>query len=942
MSFDEQISQIKAFGKAVAAGAKPGTISVPEFQLTPEELKNISEFVENSKDDELKIGFANSLLRILTKSLNENETKSNIDLFKPIVLDFALKETTQTTLNGILRAINHLFTESNGKWDELTNFILNEREDKFDFLRANIITSAYHIQDSDFVKENRELLLKAINDLLTSSHKEDLPISRLLLIMTLKQPTFDDIKDYCEIIWQTCIDMAQKDSVNSVCQAMHDFREIQGFSKYQAKCVDERIAHFGDANVDFEERIQSITPIIRLFPFLDDSALEKLLVTIINYANENAEEGIATVSKFDETNLDFIDDDASILISVYVQQAIENENPCAGLLLYGPLADFVQADEAFDKKVYALIEDCLNRQPSEALCALFAIQHTAMRLPASVNLFKGILQYVPYDGPIGEAAFEAIVSLYETTQYSEDVYVKVIIDDYQAFAGKTSLYAKLFIELLDKCEDPGLALAQPIYEFAIPLIAEDKSEEEKALALTLFSQIADINTDFVEDRLEDMMEAALQIVHSSNKGCVAAAANFFAPMAASFPQIVRERVLDILPELISYIKGEKEADIANRNSIATAVCDIIADYDLRDNASEVAEVATKDLNNENEDIQAEAVEMLYVLCKALLPDAAISLFETLCGMLESYTSKQTINTFIKTIKALMKKYRVNKETAKKAIQIIYEGKVPAVGSIENLDDADESAVFDILKTFTKKYKKDALPFINQVIGVLSFLDTDLIESALEPIETALKITIGEDGEKLIDKDTVEELSETLLDMLKGDDNDPAKYVCPVINGIRISYPGVIDDQELLQLLNDRLELCDDKEDLDSVNAISCLILSIASVSQCDPQLISECCHILPISPDYCDLHEVLDNVNKIVDFEGLPEETIRACLFFLSRVVLMKKSQLDEYEVPADVIGNTKQHISQIIKAKPQMKEPLTQLLLKKKLSKVQVNSLLK
>ena len=940
MSFDDQISEIETFGKAVAAGAKPGTISVPEFPLSVEQLNKIVDFIGDSND--LNIGFSNSLLRILMKTFSDKETNPELNQYQHIVFQYALKKTEQTTLNGIMRAINYLFTESNGNWDELVDFILNNREEKHDFLRANIITSAEYIHDSDFVKIHRKALLESINSLMNSNNKENLPISRLLLIMTLKQPTMEEIQPYCETIWETCIEMANKNNLNSVCQAMHDFREIPEFGKYPAKCVESRILSFGDANIDFEKRIEVITPIIRLFPFLDDSALEKLLVTIMNYANENAEEGIATVSKFDETNLDFIDDDASILISVYVQQAIENENPCAGLLLYGPLADFVQADEEFDKKVYALIEDCLHRQPSEALCALFAIQHTAMRLPASVNLFKGVLQYITYDGPIGEAAFEAVISLFETTQYSEDVYVKVIIDEYPQFEGKTSLYAKLFIELLDKCEDPGLALAQPIYEFAIPLIASDKNEEEKALALTLFSQIADINTDFVEDRLEDMMEAALQIVHSPNKGCVAAAANFFAPMAASFPQLVRDKVLDILPELIAYIKGETEADIVNRNSIATAVCDIIADYDLRDDASEIATVATHDLKSDDEDIQAEAVEMLYVLCKALLPDAAISLFETLCGMLESYTSKSTVNTFIKTIKALMKKYRVNKETARRAIQIIYEGKVPAVGSIENLDNIDESAVFDILKTFTKKYKRDALPFINQVIGVLSFLDTDLIESALEPIETALRLTIGEDGEKLIDIETVHELSDTLLDMLKGEDNDPAKYVCSVINVIRLSYPEVIDDNELLHLLNDKLELCDDKEDIDSVNAISCLILSIAAVTPCDPKLITESCFILPISPDYCDLHEVLDNVNQIADHEDLPEETLKAALFLLSRVVLMKKSQLEEYEVPQDVLTNTRQHISQIIKAKPQLKEPLTQLLLKQKLSKVQVNSLLK
>ena len=940
MSFEEQISQIEHFGKAVINGAKPGTVYVPDFAISPEELNKIADFAHASDKQEMKIGFANCLLRILDKSLEIDEKR--IAEFQAIVFDYAKQETNQSTLNGIMRAIDMLLTNSEGNWPQLFDFVLNDKEPSNQYLISHIITSANYIQDSDFIETNRAKLLKVIGDLLKSPTKDELPISRLLLIMTLKKPSIDDIQPYCEAIWETSLELAKGNALSSVCQAMHDFREIQGFDKYEAKCISQCIEKFGDANIEFEERIEIITPVIRLFPFLDDSALEKLLITIINYSNENPEEGIAIISKFDESNLDFVDDNSSILITLLVQQAIENENPCAGLLLYGPLADFVQVDEEFDKKVYKLIEDCLSNQPSEALCALFCISYTAMRLPVNMNIFGGVLRYIPYDGAIGEVAFNALNALFETTSYSQDVYVQHIIDSYKMFEGKTSLFAKLFIELIDKCEDPGLSIAQPIYEFAIPLISTDKGDDEKALALTLFSQLADLNKEFVEDRLEDMMGAGLQIIHSQNSGCVAAAANFFAQMAASFPSVVRDRVIDLIPELVKYITGEKQSDMANRNSIATAVCDIVANYDLRDEASEIASIATNDLSNENEDIQAEAVDMLYVLCKALLPDAAISLFETLCSKLETYTSKSTVNTLIKTIKALMKKYRVNKDLAKSTVQLVFEGKVPAIGQIEFLENSEESAVFELLKTFTKKYKKESLPFIKQVIGVLSFLDTDLIEAALEPIEAALRLSSADSEDKLIDIETVKDLSDSLLEMLQGDDNEPAKYVCSVINSIRLSYPDVIQDDNLIKILNDRLEMCDDEEDMDAVNAISCLILAIAAKSPCDPKLIAECCQILPLSPDYCDMEETLENAGAIAENPEIPDEVLKYVLFFMGKVVLMKKSQLEEYEIVGDILSKARQKISKIVKANPSLKEPLSQLLIKSKLSKVQVNSLLK
>ena len=162
------------------------------------------------------------------------------------------------------------------------------------------------------------------------------------------------------------------------------------------------------------------------------------------------------------------------------------------------------------------------------------------------------------------------------------------------------------------------------------------------------------------------------------------------------------------------------------------------------------------------------------------------------------------------IKAMMKKYRVDRRTSKSASQTVFKGKVPAIGHIDTLNN-QESAVFGLLKAFTKKYNNDALQFTNQVIGVIQFLDTELIEDAFNLIDVVLWIS-KDQIDQFINRETVEELSETLLSILEGDDNDPSKYVFSIINTIRNTYQCVIDDKELLQLLDNRLKPCDDKDD----------------------------------------------------------------------------------------------------------------------------------
>ena len=938
MNFEEQIAALTEFGKAVKAGAKPGTVVVPEYSLKPEEFGKLSEIV-SKKDDDLKVGFANALFRILLKS-TESAKEEDIQEYQRILLSFAKNETRTNTLNGILKAMNHLFLESEGKWDELVEFLLNEKETEFEYLRGQFIAVATYIRDSDFASTHREKLLKAVATLLESSNKDKLPVSSLIGIMSLRSPEFKDIEPYIETIWKASLYMAETENFKAVCPALHDLREVQGFKTFLPKCIDERIKKFSDENVGFEFRISAIKPIIRLFPFLDEHSIEELLTAISRYAKEDIEIGIKIVDLFEETEMDLVDDDSSILIAVIIRKEFD-EDPISGLILFAPLADIVLVDEDFEKNVNSKIEAGLSQDPKAVICSLYALKYTASRLQAgSVDLFKAVLGHIPEEGKIGQLAFDAIDAMFETTLFSDENYVKEIIAAYGLFTGKTSLFSKLITELLDKCDDPGVSVAQPIYEFAVPLIATTKPEEEKALGLRLLTELSDIDKEFVEDRLEDMMTAALDIIKSANKGCVAAAANLLASVSTQFAVETRDRVLSQLPLLVSIVKREVECDENNRNSISTAVCDIISNFDLRDEACDLAQLAAEDIKSENEDTKAEAVDMLFVLCKSLLPDTAIPLFNQLAELLEDYKSSTTVDTVIKTLKALMKKYRVDKAVAKRITQLIFEGKVPAVGQIDCIENP-ETAVFRYLKAYTKKYKAEALPFIHQVVSVLPFIDSDVLSEAFTPIEAALKLGSSPE-EPFLDKETAEELADTLMSILSGDDNDSVGCAAPTVSAFRKSFPGLLDDELILKELNDKLEMCDDENDKENIGAILSLIISIAANGKCNEQLVAESCAILPLSPESCDLEETLHDVNTIADRKDVDDNVILNAMYFLGKVVLMKKTQLEEYDITGDILQQTRKHITALIKAKPQLKERLSAMLLKLKLSKVQVTSLLK
>ena len=497
--------------------------------------------------------------------------------------------------------------------------------------------------------------------------------------------------------------------------------------------------------------------------------------------------------------------------------------------------------------------------------------------------------------------------------YSDCNFEKIFIKNYNLFKEKfINNFTKHIINLFENSSDPGLSLSEPLYDFTIPLLAPNTILEEKVMSIRFIGILSNVSPDFVEDNLIDVIKIAEDILIDNNINgyYISSAAEFFASISNSFPNESRETIMKLLPILLKYVKREIKIDENHRSPIATAICDIVAQYDIRDLACDLSIIAYEDLLSENSTISSEGVEMIFVLCKSLLPDTSNELYHKLLKILPNYHISNSINVLIRSMKGLMKKYKINIEDCKNTIKLIFEGKVKSIGQIDLIEDPD-TAVFEILKTFTKKFKKESLPYLMQVIELLPFLDSSIISTASLPIDAAIKLNLFDEN---IIKNLIEKLSILLLDT----DNTTSTVIFLLFVAIKRNYKELLNDDDLFQKLDDKWELIDEEVEQELASAISMLTFEICSshfndlTTKMNYSFINEILEKLPFSSDYFDLEHILDCIFKIKNSQWIFNIRNNLC-FFLIKILLMKKNEIEEFDISNEILNQSKISLKNLI-----------------------------
>lgn len=975
---EEHRAAFEQYGRDVSSGSRATSLNPSVFELKPDTFINLLQTILVDKDEHIKLGFLGSLNRLIQLNFSKYD-KDVQNQIMSLILSYAKTITEDTEFLFVLSSIDSILKIVDKDWPELISLILTDQTR----LNAHILASLEFVRNQDFVNQYGSQLIPILHGFL-DSQIPNLPKTMLLLILSLciqsqvptlveegndEQPITIDIEDSLyNSIWSVAIDIAGTDNYHSVFLAMQQlYSNVSNFKRQPAAPVRALSEVFSDTDSDLESRVTTIMPLLRLFPFLDDHTILDLIIpSSLDCLVEDYFGATIMFEHIEEADIELID--IELITAIWgillteINQKTNKRN--AAIALFAPFADQIinVIEDSMNIIINAYIES-LNAQSDNILSAYVSSKSLRSIIhrfdEPNQQLFDALLPYLTTD--TDELLFyesnKAMRELLETGLYSTVDYEKKIMSLLPQYGdNRINYFTKLITSLLvDENGEPGLSIVEPIYDFALPFLSQDKSTiYQNALGVELFASLSQISTEYVEDEVQDCLEISAKILNSTESDCYPSAAFCLSVFAVQFEDQTKEtmekyNLLHRLLEIIHSKNGSNDIKIEPKplSQVALHACSIAKAYDDRELASNLIDVCIQMLLNQEgiKRITKCGAQMLNELAKSLLPDDAlkaftigVNLISISCSLnaiegelktpqkMSSLNDIEIIEDVIHALKKILKKYKVVPfDLADELMKRLFgenDGVYGLPKSIELIEDPD-TTVFSFMKTFIRRFclKSQTLKYVKMLIASIDIIDCQVLPSFLEPIETAIDL-------KMLGNDDLVMFLNHIAQMIDADDSDVTTSLLTVVTGIVRHYKDVVDINQWLTILGNLWDCVDEtEEDHELTMAISMLGLELYSIidQDNDCSLLLELLVILPLPAEICDLEHVIESTMKIVDNQFIhnKQEALVALVIFMAKVCLMKKKELEDYDLSSGIVADLRNKLKEVVKKNKQLENEL-------------------
>ena len=924
MAFSKELQHFKELGKLIEDGKLENSENLEQFE-DPSKIVEMMETVEKIDEKQTRIGFTFSISRDFSK-LFSSFSDPDKDRIRSSLLGYIRTVKHMKELIYVLNMISFAQTSYKKEWNELFDFVFSSDNDNYDndFIRGHLLTSMDVFRDEELINKHVNEVVPLIKRLLTSKFDEQ----KIMLISLLSLCDFKAIdEELTNIIWNVAVDVAKSDKYRSIYPAMQQFCEIEGFKNAPAKAVSSIVETFGDENSDLEIRLTAVLPLLRLFPFLNDDIICSIVNSSLSAFELDYFSSTTILSHLGEADLELLNNDTVTVITSILCTELEKGRAVAVVALFAPFADLIlnEAPENLDLILNAIVTLLKKQDEVSLISGLTSLRSLIYRFSSpNDNVFTVVLSLLlSSDENILIESNKTMNEILSTGIYSTAEYENKLFTLFPKFkeSSKLGLFSKLISSLINGGEEePGLSVAEPAYEFGLPLLSKSCSQHENALGLDIFSTLAELSPEYVEDHVVDCLEIASSLLNSDDGLVFPSASLFLSIMAANFTSESRDTILGLLPRLLQIVKGGSNIETKQLTKVALNTADIVKQFDLRDTSPELISIAIKMLDNQEYKIILSGAKILNILSKSLLPEDAEKVFSSIIDYLKIIESEEIVTELWLALKKLLKKYKViTFEMAESIIVMINNGKIPSCIRLYEIEES-ESPIFEFFTAFVNRFKVKALPYIKQLVSIIHEISTEALPGLLDPVAAAIKLKIFPD----------EDISKILVitsEMINDDDSDVATSLLTTIIEIYRSYPTLVDISSVLRILSDLWEAVDEtEEDFELPLVIALLTLELCAGSEngegVNAPLLIDILEILPYSPKFCDLEHVADSVIKISQRGWIKEkELVEPLAHFMAKVCLMKKSEIDKYEVTPGIITNLRNTLKKFVKENKEVEQ---------------------
>lgn len=929
------LDSITKFGQEITNPKEDAIINEPLLDFTPEQFLSLLDFIKGEKDSPLEVGIDN-LLPHLISSIWTNLNDDQKELTRQKIhgkLNFDFYEKSISRFSDACIAIYKLSTY---KWDELINFIFNDKISEITgFLFIRLISSA----DSSFIKEH----IKKILDLMVKLF----PISSCsvqtgLIVMLSIVDTANAFKDHPELVsllWTSLIRIftEEPDRIDFILPLVGDiFEASPEILNEKTELVTKTISSISDE--------KSAKPILHLIPYLntDDLSilLEKLFSIADQFITENNEIPKDLISDIDESPLDDLTESSITKIIEFLKPKLST---AAGLSLFAPFAAHI-SEKFGEKELFDVVDNCINDSPIKIALGLAIFECLSgysedlpFELPDNL-MYKFLELFVNDEEFVRNAAYSTISSLIENNIFIHADQTAALLKIFPKISSRPDnkpeliLFFKQLRKLL-RVEGVSEDVVTSLFDFSISIIkskSANKTESDFFLLSQCLSIICTIDTQDGEDHpamseLPLLLPLSITMLKSNVVESFVYSSRTLVLLTSLSPKDSRRPVLAVVPRVIQIATGEFETPPKVKGNVAVALASILICLEVKKDFERCLKIIDDFLASKEVHLITAAGTMSEILRSSRDEQLNIAIFDVLSTSAMSTKDTVCLNSLLNAVRKIIKNFKVPEEKVVPLLNLIISGGHPVFERKPPSMFTDKSTkMFSYLTEICDHYedlKTEITP-----IAVAWFRDAPLF---MRGTMMQLITYLVTEGAVKGDSEEAAILMQILTRELNGQKPETDEILLGNILALLKANKDLYDTKRLMAQVHQYWDAVKDTEDDQKLAwkaQIASSILVLCSLG-CDAEkeLVEQALACYTSSDEFGNCEEMSEAIVKMCDDTENKWNDLKPTIAkTITEVMIQPKEKLNEYAIPQNIFTELKRVLKLIIRANSQVEREIT------------------
>lgn len=742
--------------------------------------------------------------------------------------------------------------------------------------------------------------------------------------------------------------------------------KLPQFLEKSCQVVTNFIIEYSDNSKSFDERTKLCGPLALLAPLLSISNLVKFFdisVDIMhNYINENQDISLEFIDVFDEIMTEDLQPQAIAAVYNHLHKLMGTEKAPAAMFILAPISfPLLEVSEGADTFVIETVLQTIKKDRINQIVSCFLLEYLSVYFdsvheaapPAEVLANDLIPLLTQDDSKVRYRASRAFKSLIQEDLFLSPPIVTLFLSSFPNFT--TDAQINVFFKIVstfiypeeeydDYADDEPsqeVSILQPILDFAMMTLKSSQSPLVRGHCLDTLADLEGRDTMFVEDCYQEALRHAEQLVAEGHVVAFPWLSSYFVAMSKDFTAETKSTIIKYLPTLVKAIHDENAGRLKDRLNLAADLAVMVGDGFADDLCPEIANYAMKFLSSENIKEMMNACAIFIALRPKLTPKLANTIFEIAAKRAEEVMSSDALTTLVQTMRKIMKKFDIDDKLSGRFTQKIMEGQLAILyGQPPHLSKPPEKFLFLYLERYIVRNIKKASEICAKLIEWIAKSPFSVIPMILRPIDAGLQAGVVNEQMASI----LTGILSVLLPQLNANDIDELSATCRTLKNVYEQHPDVVEPcdpffEHLSEIVSNISEEDDKSDDRnyygDMKSPIVCLpdiamfvftVYTSSETTKVFPELLQNILKHMPFRPEIEENEELMECLCSMLEEEDRFKSIVVPALSIFTELLLLKKAELDEYELEEDTVTMMKDTLKRIVKTDSDVQKQLQKL----------------